>query len=104
MTVLAEERRASQFYFSENQESKESLIKVFLVLRSSVIGLFTKSAVLTTEKFFQINHVSRLISDNISLYIIDRDERTFFGFCVWYKPKEIHFSAGESGGYQPPLP
>ena len=33
VTVPAEERRASQFYFSENQESKESLIKVFLVLR-----------------------------------------------------------------------
>ena len=22
----------------------------------------------------------------------------FFGFCVWYKPKEIHLSAGERGG------
>ena len=32
VTVPAEERRASQFYFSDNQESKESLIKVFLVL------------------------------------------------------------------------
>ena len=42
-----------------------------------MIGLFTKSAVSTTEKFFQINHVSRLISDNISLLIIDRDERIF---------------------------
>ena len=31
-TFPAEEQRASQFYFSEKQESKESLIKVFLVL------------------------------------------------------------------------
>ena len=27
---------------------------------------------------------------------------TFFGFCVWYKP-QVHLSAGESVGYQPPL-
>ena len=44
-----------------------------------------------------------LISDNISLYR-DRDEHSFFGFCLWDKPKEIHFSAGESGGYEPLLP
>ena len=31
-TFPAEEQRASQFYFLEKQESKESLIKVFLVL------------------------------------------------------------------------
>ena len=35
---------------------------------------------------------------------IDRDNTFLCGFCVWYKPKEIHLSAGESGGYQPPLP
>ena len=67
VTVSAEERRASQFYFSENQESRETLIKVFLVLRKFCDWFIHKPAVITTEKFFQINHVSRLISDNISL-------------------------------------
>ena len=44
-----------------------------------------------------------LISDNISLYR-DRDEHSYFGFCLSYKPKEIHLSAGESDGYELPLP
>ena len=39
-----------RFYVSESQVSKESLIKVFFfVLRSSVIGLYTKLVVITNN-------------------------------------------------------
>ena len=49
VTVPAEERRASQFYFSDNQESKESLIKVFLVSRKFCDWFIHKPAVKTTN-------------------------------------------------------
>ena len=51
VTVPAEERRAiaSQFYFSDNQESKESLIKVFLVSWKFCDWFIHKPAVKTTN-------------------------------------------------------
>ena len=49
VTVPAEERRASHFYFSDNQESKESLIKVFLVSWKFCDYFIHKPAVKTTN-------------------------------------------------------
>ena len=49
VTVPAEERRASHFYFSDNQESKESLIKVFLVSWKFCDCFIHKPAVKTTN-------------------------------------------------------
>ena len=49
VTVPAKEQRASQFYFSDNQESKESLIKVFLVSVKFCDYFIHKPAVKTTN-------------------------------------------------------